>query len=168
VEKMGTKTVDNLKTTYVGESKAIVRNRLFAEIADSEGYVQIGRLFRAVAEAECVHAKNALEMLGEMKSTEENLRLAFENEIRAKNDYYPTFIRDAESEEDQKASLMFSRARDVEERHGQLYRSALDSMVKEELMVYHICKVCGYVAENNAPESCPICMATQEHFQEVV
>ncbi len=162
------KTVDNLKTTYAGESKAIVRNRLFADIADTEGYAQIGRLFRAVAEAECVHAKNALEMLGDMKGTEENLRLAFENEIRAKNEYYPEFIRDAESEENNKASLMFSRARDVEERHGQLYRSALDSMVKEELMVYHICQVCGYVAENTAPDSCPICMATREHFKEVV
>lgn len=162
------KTDENLKTTYVGESKAIVRNRLFAEVADSEGYEQIGRLFRAVSEAECVHAKNALELLGEMKGTEENLRRAFENEIRAKNEYYPAFIRDAEEEENGKASLMFSRARDVEERHGQLYRSALDSLVNEDLIVYHVCQVCGYVAENHVPDNCPICMAKKEFFKEVV
>lgn len=166
---MGTrKTVENLRTTYAGESKAIVRNRLFSEIADSEGYPQIGRLFRAVAEAECVHARNALAMLGEMRGTEENLRYAFESEIRAKNTYYPEFIREAEAEDDRKASLMFSRARDVEERHGQLYRSALDSLVREDLIVYHVCRVCGYVAENTAPDSCPICMATREHFKEVI
>jgi len=162
------RTVKNLKTTYTGESKAIVRNRLFAEIADSEGYPQIGRLFRAVAEAECVHAKNALVMLGEMKGTEENLRFAFESEMRAKNTHYPEFIREAEAEEDRKASQMFSRARDVEERHGQLYRSALDSLMKEELMVYHVCEVCGYVAENTVPDTCPICMATRDHFKKVV
>jgi len=167
-EEMGNRrTVDNLKTTYAGEAKAVVRNRLFAGIADSEGYPQIARLFRAVAEAECVHAKNALVMLGEMKGTEENLRFAFESEIRAKNTHYPEFIRQAEEEEDSKASLMFSRARDVEERHGQLYRSALDSLVREELMVYHVCQVCGYLEENKAPDACPICMATREHFQEV-
>ncbi len=164
---MGDKTLGNLKSTYVGESKAIVRNRLFAEVADTEGYPQIGRLFRAVAEAESVHAKNALAMLGEMRSTEENLRFAFESEIRAKNTYYPGFIREAEAEEDRKASLLFSRARDVEERHGQLYRGALDSVVKEEMMAYHVCQVCGYVEEDTPPDICPICMATREHFREV-
>ena len=54
------KTSKNLKVAYAEESKALVRNRLFAEIADEEGYEQIGKLFRAVAEAESVHAKNAL------------------------------------------------------------------------------------------------------------
>jgi len=161
------KTPDNLKTAYAGESKAVVRNRLFAEVAESEGYEQVARLFRAVAEAESVHAKNALELLHEMRSTEENLRIAFENEIRAKNEYYPQFIREAEDDGDVKASLIFSRARDVEERHGKLYKGALDSMMKEELIVYHVCRICGYVAEDNVPDNCPICMATREHFKEV-
>jgi rubrerythrin len=161
------RTLENLKATYVGESKAIVRNRLFAEIADSEGYEQIARLFRAVAEAESVHAKNALEILGEMKKTEENLRFAFENEIRAKSEYYPKFIREAEADGNSKASLVFSRARDVEERHGQLYRRALDSMISEERIVYHVCSVCGYVAETEPPDHCPICMARREHFKKI-
>jgi len=161
------KTDENLKAIYVGESKAIVRNRLFSEVAESEGYEQIARLFRAVAEAECVHAKNALVMLGQIKSTEDNLRFAFESENRAKNEHYPAFIREAEAENRTKASLVFSRARDVEERHGQLYRSALDSMVKEETVDYFVCQVCGYVAEGSAPDACPICMAKRDHFKQV-
>ena len=69
IEMSEEKTSKNLKVAYAEESKALVRNRLFAEIADEEGYEQIGKLFRAVAEAESVHAKNALRLMGEMKTT---------------------------------------------------------------------------------------------------
>lgn len=163
----GEKTGQNLKAAYTGESKALVRNRLFAEIADEEGYEQIGKLFRAVAEAESVHAKNALRMLGEIKTTEENLKIAFENEMLAKNDHYPGFIREAEAEERSNVALIFSRARDVEERHAQLYKGALDYLVKEEVIDYYVCGICGYVAEKEAPEECPICQASRDAFKRV-
>jgi len=161
------KTTQNLKVAFAAESKALVRNRLFAEIADEEGYEQIGRLFRAVAEAESVHAKNALRMLGEMQSTEENLRAAFESEMSAKNDYYPGFIKQAEAEEKSAVALVFSRARDVEERHAQLYKGALDYLVKEEVVDYYVCTVCGFVAEKDAPDACPICQANKDAFKKV-
>lgn len=163
----GEKTSHNLKTAYTAESKALVRNRLFAEIADEEGYEQIGKLFRAVAEAESVHAKNALRMLGEMRTTEENLKTAFENEMSAKNDHYPAFIREAEEDERSSVALVFSRARDVEERHAQLYKGALDYLVKEEVVDYYVCDICGYVAERDAPDECPICQAKREFFKRV-
>lgn len=161
------KTTQNLKAAYSGESKALVRNRLFAEIADSEGYEQIGKLFRAVAEAESVHAKNALRMLGEMKTTEENLKVAFENEMSAKNDHYPGFIKQAEAEEKSNVALIFSRARDVEERHAQLYKGALDYLVNEQVVDYYVCGVCGYVAEKDPPDECPICQAAKDAFKKV-
>jgi rubrerythrin len=161
------KTTKNLQVAFTAEAKALVRNRTFAEIADSEGYEQIGKLFRAVAEAESVHAKNALRMLGEMKTTEENLRFAFESELSAKNDYYPSFIKEAESEEKSNVALVFSRARDVEERHAQLYKGALDYLVKEEVVDYYVCGVCGYVAEKDAPDECPICQAEKDAFNKV-
>lgn len=161
------KTTQNLKVAYAAESKALVRNRLFAEIADEEGYEQIGRLFRAVAEAESVHAKNALRMLGEMQATEENLRAAFESEMTAKNDYYPGFIKQAESEEKSNVALVFSRARDVEERHAQLYKGALDYLVKDEVVDYYVCNICGFVAEKEAPDRCPICQATKDAFKKM-
>lgn len=161
------KTSQNLRVAYAAEAKALVRNRLFAEIADNEGYEQIGKLFRAVAEAESVHAKNALRMMGEMKTTEENLRLAFESEMAAKNDHYPGFIREAEAEGRSNVALVFSRARDVEERHAQLYKGALDYLVKEEVIDYYVCSVCGFVAEKEPPDECPICQADKEAFDKV-
>jgi len=161
------KTTKNLQVAFGAEAKALVRNRTFAEIADSEGYEQIGKLFRAVAEAESVHAKNALRMLGEMNTTEENLRFAFESELSAKNDYYPSFIKEAESEEKSNVALVFSRARDVEERHAQLYKGALDYLVKEEVVDYYVCGVCGYVAEREPPDECPVCQAEKDAFTKV-
>ncbi len=161
------KAARNLHDAYGGEAKAVVRNRLFAEIADEEGYEQIGKLFRAVAEAESVHAKNALRLLGEIRGTEENLRHAFEQEMAAKNEHYPRLIREAEEEGARAASLAFSRARDVEEGHAQLYKGALDYLVKEEVVDYHVCQVCGFVAERDAPEQCPICQAPRSAFLRV-
>ncbi|MEW5980322.1 MAG: rubrerythrin family protein [Acidobacteriota bacterium] len=161
------KTRRNLQAAYVGEAKAQVRNRLFSEVADKEGLVQVARLFRAVAEAESVHARNALALLGELKSTEENLRFAFEHENLAKNQLYPRFIREAEEEGAAEASRRFSQARDVEDRHSQLYRSALSYLVNEEAVAYFVCQVCGYVAESNIPERCPICGAVSKFFKEV-
>jgi len=163
----GEKTSTNLRTAFVGEAKAIVRNRLFSEIASEEGYVQIGRLFRAVCEAETVHARNMLQLLGEIKSTTENLQFSFESEIRAKNDHYPLLIREAEEEGEAKASLAFSRARDVEERHASLYKGALSSLIQEEEFDYYVCEICGYVAERVAPDFCPVCMAKKEFFRKV-
>lgn len=161
------KTSKNLQTAFTGEAKALVRNRVFAEVAENEGYTQIARLFRAVSEAEAVHAKNALRLMGDMKSTEDNLKAAFENEILAKNDYYPPFIRTAEEEGKSGVALVFSRARDVEERHAQLYRGALDYMVNEQEVDYFVCDVCGFVAEREAPDECPICSAPKDAFRKV-
>lgn len=163
----GDKTSRNLQSAYSGEAKAHVRNRLFSEIAEKEGHVQIARLFRTVSEAESVHARNALSLLGELKTTEENLRFAFEKEIMAKNQFYANFVREAEEEENKEASTVFSQARDVEERHSQLYRSALAYLVNEEVVEYFVCQVCGYVAESDSPDHCPICGALEKFFKKI-
>ena len=71
---MGEKTEKNLAYAFAAESKAAVRNEAFAKKADKDNYPQIGRLFRAVSEAESVHARKFLLLLmGKVRSTEENL-----------------------------------------------------------------------------------------------
>ena len=57
---MPEKTEKNLAYAFAGESKASVRNEAFARKADLEGYSQLARLFRAVSEAESVHARRYL------------------------------------------------------------------------------------------------------------
>jgi rubrerythrin len=67
------KTQDNLKAAFAGEAKASVRLKAFAAKAETEGYGPLAKLFRAVAEAEGVHALRHLRHMKLVGPTEENL-----------------------------------------------------------------------------------------------
>jgi rubrerythrin len=160
------KTRHNLYTAFVGEAKAYHRLLAFARKAEEEDYPQVAKLFRAVAAAEGVHVERHLRLLGEavVQSTEENLQSSFERETSVNQVYYPQFIQDAEEEGERAAALTFSQARDVEEEHAALYKRALSAMLRDETHDYYVCQVCGYVAEREAPDQCPICNAKREKF----
>jgi rubrerythrin len=166
---MGEQTQRNLYEAFVGEAKAYHRLLAFARKAEEEDYPQIAKLFRAVAAAEGVHVERHLRLLGEavVQDTEENLRSSFERETTVNQVYYPKFIRQAEEEGQRAAALTFSQARDVEEGHARLYKRALNAMLSDETHDYYVCRVCGYVAEREAPDRCPVCSAGQEHFGQV-
>jgi rubrerythrin len=163
---MGENTLKNLYTAFVGEAKAYHRLLAFARKAEDEGYAQIAKLFRAIATAEGVHVERHLRLLGEtvVKSTDENLQSSFEREKTVNQVYYPEFVRQAEKEGEKAAALTFSQARDVEEGHAALYKHALGAMLRDETHDYYVCQVCGYVAEREAPDQCPICNAKREKF----
>lgn len=163
---MKEQTQHNVYQAFVGEAKAYHRLLAFARKADEEGYAQIARLFRAVATAEGVHTERHLRLLGEavVQSTEENLQSSFERETGVNQVYYPQFIEDAEEEDERAAALTFSQARDVEEGHAALYKRALSAMLRDEDHDFYVCQVCGYVAEREAPDQCPICGARRERF----
>ena len=163
----GTKTLSNLKVGFVAESQAHQRNLAFALKAEQEGYPQMARLFRAVAEAEGVHAFNHLRMLGGVSGTQENLESAFERENLA-TDTYPQFIREANEEGNAAVARVFSFSRDVERGHAKLYKKALEDMIREADTDYYVCSVCGYVSDGELPEQCPICGASKEKFRTVV
>jgi len=163
---MSNKTEKNLAYAFAAESKASARNSAFALKADHDGYSQIARLFRAVANAESVHACRYLHFIrGKVGSTEENLEAAFQNEIKANVEGYPKLIKDA-SEEGMKSLVeAFSQSRDVESRHADLYKKALNDMLADRETEYYVCQVCGYISENEAPENCPVCGAVKGKFQ---
>ncbi len=163
---MTKKTENNLAYAFAAESKASVRNEAFARKADMENYHQIARLFRAVSDAESVHArKYLLLMRGKVGSTEENLERAFQNEIRANVDEYPKLIKDADDEGEKGALSAFSHARDVESRHADLYKKAMNDMLADRQTDYYVCQICGYINEDEAPEKCPICGAVTTRFK---
>ncbi len=167
---MGERTKQNLYVAFVGEAKAYFRLLAYAEKAEEEGYPQIAALFRAVAEAERVHATRNLRLLGEVvvKDTETNLKASFEREEKASTSFYPQFIKEAEEEGERAAVISFSHARDVEEEHASLYKRALQHLVAETAPRYYVCQVCGYIAEGEPPERCPVCNAPREKFKEIL
>jgi rubrerythrin len=163
---MPDKTEKNLAYAFAAESKAAIRNEAFARKADSEGYAQIGRLFRAISDAESVHARRyLLQMRGKIGSTEENIEKAFQNEIKANVEEYPKLIKDASDEGKESVLNAFSQSRDVESRHAQLYKKAMNDMLADRETEYYVCQVCGYVSEDEAPDNCPVCGAVKGKFK---
>jgi rubrerythrin len=163
----GTKTLKNLKTGFAAESQAHLRNMAFAMKAEQDGYPQVARLFRAIAEAESVHAFNHLRLLAAVSDTQDNLEGAFERENLAASTY-PQFIREASEEDNASVATILSYSRDVEKGHAQLYKKALAHMMAEKETEYYVCQVCGYVSDGVLPDECPICGAPREKFRKVV
>jgi rubrerythrin len=165
---MREKTDKNLAYAFAAESKAAIRNVAFALKAEKENFPQIARLFRAVSDAESVHANRYLLLMrGKVGSTEENIKVAFESEKKAHSDEYPVLIRDATEEGASNAVLKaFSQSRDAENRHAELYKNAMSDMIWDRETEYHVCQVCGYISEDRAPENCPICGAVRNKFKQ--
>jgi len=158
-------TVDNLKNAFAGESQANRKYLAFAKKADEEGFPQVAKLFRAVAEAETIHAHNHLKALGEIKTTAENLHAAMGGEHYEVNTMYPPMVSGAEVESNKQATRSFRWAMEVEKVHEILYRQALDKLGKDSTSVdYYICPVCGYTHEGPMSESCPVCGTLAQRF----
>jgi rubrerythrin len=162
-----TKTEQNLLEAFAGESQANRRYLAFAKRAEKEGYPQVAKLFRAVAEAETVHALAHLRVLGQVKSTAENLGTAVEGETHEFTNMYPAMIDTAKEEGNKAAELTFSYANQVEKVHAELYQKALDNMEALEETDYYVCAVCGYTCEKEPPERCPVCGAKSQAFFKV-
>ena len=152
-----TKTEQNLLEAFAGESQANRRYLAFAKKAETEGYPQIAKLFRAAAEAETVHALAHLRVLGQVKSTAENLKQAIEGETHEFTTMYPAMIDTAKEEGNKAAKSSFSYANQVEKVHADLYQKALDNMEALEETDYYVCSVCGDTCEKEPPEKCSVC-----------
>ncbi len=153
------KSVDNLWTAFAGESQANRKYLAFAKKADSEGYPQVAKLFRAAAQAETVHALAQFRVLGEIKTTAENIQTAAARENYEWTSMYPEFVNDAQAEDNDAAVRVFEHAMAVEEIHEKLYRDALANLASQptEVYDYFVCPVCGNTVARSAPERCPIC-----------
>lgn len=158
------KTEKNLYDAFVGEAKASLRLRGYAEKADQEDYPAVAKLFRAIAEAEQIHAIKHLRQLKIVGSTEDNLQAAFESESTVSDNVYPPMIAQAEEDGNKTAAIGFSHARDAEEVHASLYKKVIGHMVAEQEPVYHVCKVCGFVVDGEPPDKCPVCNAPKSVF----
>lgn len=160
------KSEENLKEAFAGESQANRKYLAFAVKADQEGFPQAARLFRAAAEAETVHAHAHLRALKGIKSTKENLVEAVAGETHEFKSMYPGMIEAAKAEGNKEAERTFHFANEVEKVHAALYQKMLDHLESvQDDYSYYICPVCGYTVEKEAPENCPVCGAKGKMFK---
>jgi rubrerythrin len=162
------KSLEDLKAAFAGESQANRKYLAFAKKADDEGFPQAAKLFRAAAEAETVHAHNHLRAMDGIRATAENLKEAIAGENYEHTSMYPEFIKDAEADKNDKATRSFKYAMAVEIEHEGLYQDALDTLGKGgDSYDYYVCPICGHTHARNAPDKCPVCGTLGSRFIKV-
>jgi rubrerythrin len=131
------KTEQNLKDAFAGESQANRRYLYFAQKADVEGYNDVSTVFRSTAEGETGHAHGHLEFLeatGDpatglpIGSTSNNLKAAIAGETHEYTDMYPGMARTARQEGFDEIADWFETLAKAEKSHAGRFQKALDSI----------------------------------------
>lgn len=161
------KTEKDLMDAFAGESQANRKYLAYCQRAEDEFLHGVAKLFRAIAEAETIHALKHLRTAGKVESTRENLEDAIAGETHEFKTMYPAMIAHAKEEGQKSAEISFDYANKVEAVHAQLYRKALADPDKFPVQDYWICKICGYTAEKETPDVCPVCGANMKAFFKV-
>jgi len=133
----GSKTHDNLKEAFAGESQANRRYLYFAQKADVEGYPDMSALFRSVAEGETGHAFGHFDFLAEVGdpvtgvavgATDDNLKSAVAGETYEYTEMYPGFARTARAEGLEEIAEWLETLARAEKSHAGRFQAALESI----------------------------------------
>ncbi len=163
---MEERVFENLVRAFVQESRARARSLAFAYRARKEGNQAAERLFRAVAEAKAVQARRFLGHLrGKIGSTQENIREALEMEKDLLRESYPQMSKDAQGAA-WAVLKAFRHTEQVSKVHLELYESISSGLGPEGAL--YVCRICGYIAQGECPDSCPICHAVKGRFSQVL
>jgi rubrerythrin len=160
-------TEQNVKDALAGESQAHIKYLAFSEKAAAENLPNIARAFKANAFAEQVHATNHLKTLAGIGTTAENLAAAVGGETFEVEEMYPAYINVADLQREKMAGIFLRAAMAAEQVHAAVYKKAKEAVDKGmdlEAKPIHICSVCGFTMEGDAPDKCPICGAPKEKF----
>jgi len=134
----GSKTEQNLKDAFAGESQANRRYLYFANKADIEGQNDVAALFRSTAEGETGHAHGHLEFLEAVGDpatglpiggSRLNLKAAVAGETHEYTDMYPGMAKTARGEGCDEISDWFETLAKAERSHANRYQKALDALV---------------------------------------
>lgn len=136
-ELKGTKTHQNLKDAFAGESQANRRYLYFAKIADVEGYPEVAGNFRETAEGETGHAHGHLDYIKKVGDpatdlpigdTSSNLKAAVAGETYEYTDMYPGMARTARDEGFNEIADWFETLAKAEKSHAGRFQSLLDDL----------------------------------------
>ena len=133
----GTKTEQNLKDAFAGESQANRRYLYFANKADVEGHPEVAALFRSTAEGETGHAHGHLDYLAEVGdpatdlpigSSSNNLKAAVAGETHEYTDMYPGMAKTARDEGFDEIADWFETLAKAERSHANKFAKALEQL----------------------------------------
>ena len=167
----GTKTEQNLREAFAGESQARNKYTYFASVAKKAGYEQIAALFLKTADNEKEHAKLWFKELEELGTTEENLAAAAEGENFEWTDMYDRMAKEADEEGFPELAEKFRGVAAIEKAHEERYRKLLENVETKQVfeksgVTMWECRNCGHIViGEKAPEICPVCAHPQSFFE---
>ena len=173
MELKGSRTEENLRTAFAGESQAHTKYLYYASKASKDGYVQIGKMFEETARNEKEHAKIWFKLLhdGGVPSTEENLADAAAGENYEWTDMYAGFAKTSREEGFDEIAFLFEKVGAIEKTHEERYRKLLKNIQDDVVFsrdgdVIWECSNCGHIViGKKAPEVCPVCNHPKSYFQ---
>ena len=171
MELKGSKTEQNLKAAFAGETQARSKYTYFASVAKKEGYEQIAAIFNETADNEKEHAKLWFKALGGLGTTAENLLSAAQGENYEWTDMYATFAKEAEEEGFTELAERFRAVAAIEKTHEERYRKLLSNVEMQKVFekseeTMWECRNCGHlVIGKKAPEVCPVCAHPRSYFE---
>lgn len=169
----GSKTEENLRIAFAGESQAYSKYQFYAKKARKDGYQQIGDIFDETARNEHTHAKIWFKILhgGDVPDTLDNLADAAAGENYEWTDMYEDFARVAREEGFNDIATLFDKVGAIEKTHEERYRRLIGNI--EEGIVFSRdddriwqCMECGHIViGKKAPAICPVCKHPQAYFE---
>ena len=169
----GTKTEENLKKAFAGESEARNKYDFFASKAKKDGFEQIAAIFAETALNEKEHAKMWYKELhgGAVEPTDINLEAAAAGENYEWTEMYDEFAKTAEEEGFLALAAKFRGVAAIEKMHEERYRALLNNVEtkavfeKSTVQVWE-CRNCGHLmVGTKAPEVCPVCAHPKSYFE---
>ena len=173
-------TEQNMSNAFGGESMAHMRYRLFARMAEAQ-HPNVARLWRAISEAELIHAGDhyrTLKYIDEGRvansmaafgpgDVAKNLGLSIGGETFEIEEMYPSYKQIAEMQGEKDALRSFDWSYQTEKKHLELFQkaqAAVSAGSDVQLGPVQVCSVCGYTLEGEAPDECPVCGAKKDKF----
>ena len=160
-------TEENVKGAFAGESQAHIKYLAFAEKAAAESLPNVARVFKANSFSEQIHATNHLKTLSGIGGTGENLAVAVGGENFEVEEMYPAYLTVARAQGEKTAETWFNAALQAEKVHRAVYQAAKKVVESGQDIAFkpvHVCSMCGFNVEGEAPEKCPVCGAPREKF----
>ena len=173
MELKGSRTEENLRTAFAGESQAHTKYLYYASKASKDGYVQIGKMFEETARNEKEHAKIWFKLLcgGAIPDTLTCLDMAAGGEHDEWTEMYPRMAKEAKEEGFNQIAALFTMVAQIEKEHEERYRALAENLknskvfAREEQQVWQ-CRNCGYTyIGKSAPLKCPVCAHPQSYFE---
>lgn len=160
-------TEENVRSALAGESQAHIKYAAFAWKAETEKLPNIARTFKANSYAEQIHASNYVKVLGALGSTKDNLAAAEGGESYEIAEMYPAFVAAAQGDGEKGAETYFNYALAAEKVHAGMYKAAREAVAAGrdvDFKPIHVCSVCGFTMEGEAPDHCPVCGSPKAKF----